>query len=134
VIDRDILRVADKHGEISDICKVDMLQRDPVAVFDQNAVVGEHARKALIRRRHRHRPFQRRAIAIHDEVTKSDPAAIVAAQDRTAMKACGSVERTLIASNDNIVRSVRQLHFNGDFGHTPRQADRTSGGKRQRDK
>ena len=82
-----------------------MIHGDAVAVFNQNAVVREHAREALVGGGQRHGPLQRRAIAVDDEVAKSDSAAVAAAQYRPAVKVGSGAKRAMVANNSDVVRA-----------------------------
>jgi len=69
-----------------------MIDREPVGILDQNAVVREKSRETPVGGRERQRLFERLAISVNRKVAKIDAAAAVTTQNRASLKAPGSAE------------------------------------------
>src|ERR1700722_1880851 len=109
--------MADYYGVIGDVCEIDMLHGEAIAFFDQNAVVGKHAREALVGRRRRHGPLERLAIAVDGKISEIDALAAFATEDGSTLKFGSGVQNAVAIANDgNVVRAIRELHFRRNLG------------------
>jgi hypothetical protein len=90
----------------------EVIHRKPIGILDQNAVTGEETRETLVAGRQGHCPLQRLAIAIDCQVAKSDVAAAVTTEDRSAFEVGSSAECGVIGATDcKIVRTIRKFDF-----------------------